>query len=263
MSTTGIGASAPRRLLIVGDLALSRGLMQMVLTRLGYTVSCVGSAQEARNTLTQTRFALLLVALQLPDVPGLTLARRLRSLPGPTRTVPIVLFGDAWDQDRILEVCREARLEAYLPKPISIARLVATVGELIRHATRQPGAPLMPLDPIPIALEQFASFTDGNEQIERELSSLFLVTARHYLDEMRLALQKGTDWRGPAHALRGASVNIGATRLALIAAEAERTRASSELLIRLEEALETVRLFFRERQASTLALRGTTPAHAS
>ena len=109
----------------------------------------------------------------------------------------------------------------------------------------------MPLDPIPIALEQFASFTDGNEQIERELSSLFLVTARHYLDEMRLALQKGGDWRGPAHALKGASTNIGATRLAAIAAEAEQMRASSDLLIRLEEALEAVRLFFRERHADS------------
>ena len=61
-------------------------------------------------------------ALHLPDLSGLTLARRLRATPGPVGSMPIVLFGDAWDPGRILESCREARLDGYLPKPLSIGR---------------------------------------------------------------------------------------------------------------------------------------------
>src|SRR4051812_35130821 len=122
--TLGSSAMMPRRLLIVGDPALSRGLMKMVLSRLGYVVTCVVTGQESVMALTHSRFALALIALQLPDLPGLTLARRLRHAPPPTGSMPIILFGDAWDPDRILEGCREARLEGYLPKPISIARLL-------------------------------------------------------------------------------------------------------------------------------------------
>lgn len=254
-STTSLDAATPGRLLIVGDLALSRGLMRMVLTRLGYMVSCVGSAQEASSLVGQTRYALLMIALQLPDLPGLTLARRLRGQPGATSTVPIILFGDALDQEKMLESCREARLDAYLPKPIPIARLVAVVGQLIRRAAPQIGVPLVSSHSPPIAMEQFASFTDGDKQIERELSTLFLVTARHYLDQMRAVVQTGGDWRQPAHALKGASANIGAVQLAALAVEAEGMPANKEILAGLEEALEDVRQFFSARHAEPV------PAH--
>src|SRR3954463_15569854 len=68
--TLGSSAMMPRRLLIVGDPALSRGLMKMVLSRLGYVVTCVVSGQESLMALTHSQFALALIALQLPDLPG-------------------------------------------------------------------------------------------------------------------------------------------------------------------------------------------------
>ena len=117
----GGGAVAPRRLLIVGDPALSRGLMRMVLTRLGYVVTCVASGQEALTVLSHSQFALALVAVHLPDLAGLTFARRLRQARGTIGAMPIIMFGDAWDPEPILAACRDAGLQGYLPKPISIA----------------------------------------------------------------------------------------------------------------------------------------------
>ena len=97
----------------------------MVLSRLGYAVTCVDTGREASAALTSGGFALAMVALRLPDLPGLALARRLRQAPPPLGTVPILLFGDAWEPEQILHACREARIEGYLPKPLSIARLTA------------------------------------------------------------------------------------------------------------------------------------------
>jgi CheY-like chemotaxis protein len=45
MYMVGSSVTGPRRLLIVGDVALSRSLMRMVLTRLGYSVTCLASGQ--------------------------------------------------------------------------------------------------------------------------------------------------------------------------------------------------------------------------
>ena len=51
--------------------------------------------------------------------------------------------------------------------------------------------------PAPIDLEQLGSFTDGDEQLERELGSLYLATATLYLDEMREAPGGRGDWSQP------------------------------------------------------------------
>lgn len=247
MYMVGSSVMGPRRLLIVGDVALSRSLMRMVLTRLGYSVTCLASGQEALTALGHTRFALALIALHLPDLPGLTLARRLRETPGPVGAMPILLFGDAWDQDRIIEGCQEARLEGYLPKPISIGRLVSSVSELIHRSRDRRGSSSDMTRPIPMAIERLTQFTDGDSQLERELSSLYLSTATLYVDELRANLADPEEWRRTAHALKGASANIGATEVARLAAEGEQGGPSPALLASLEDALEEVRVFFRER----------------
>jgi CheY-like chemotaxis protein/HPt (histidine-containing phosphotransfer) domain-containing protein len=247
MGSLGNYAMAPRRLLIVGDPALSRGLMKMVLSRLGYVVTCVTTGHDALVALSHTTFALTLLALHLPDLPGLTLARRLRGTPGSVGAMPILLFGDAWDPERVLEGCREARLDGYLPKPISIGRLVSSIRDLI-HRLPHETEPAMPTPrPTPIELAQLSSFTGGDDQLERELGSLFLATAAVYLGEMRTALAARTDWSQPLHALKGASANIGAAELARLAADAEHVVPSPGRLAEIEGALEAVRGFFRAR----------------
>lgn len=239
-------AIPPRRLLIVGDPALSRGLMKMVLSRLGYVVTCVVSGRDCLMTVTHSQFALALIALNLPDMPGLTLARRLRGAPAPSAAMPIIMFGDAWDGDRIRESCREAGLAAYLPKPISIARLVSSIHDHLHRPPAACGAPL-PMPPKPLDLAHLASFTEGDRQLEHELTALYLSTAEGYLDELRQSLAGHGDWSRSVHALKGASANIGAVEMARLAAEAEHAPPAPERLARLELALDAVREFARRR----------------
>ena len=99
----------------------------------------------------------------------------------------------------------------------------------------------------PIDLAHFTSFTNGDEQLERELSSLYMTTADTRLDEMRQALAAGLPWDGPAHELKGASANLGAVEVAALAAEAETATPSEAQLSRLMAALDTVRHFFELR----------------
>lgn len=261
--TLGSGAIMPRRLLIVGDPALSRGLMKMVLSRLGYVVTCVVTGQESLMALTHSQFALALIALQLPDLPGLTLARRLRHAPPPTGSMPIILFGDAWDPDRIIEGCREARIEGYLPKPISIARLVSSIHDHVHRPSGEPGVPPPMSRPAPLDFDRLSSFTDGDAQLERELTSLYLSTAAIYVGQMRAAIAGGNGWSRAAHALKGASANIGATEVARIAEDAEGSPASAERLRLLEEALGEVRGLLQQRHLSAAPLRRTAMAGSS
>lgn len=254
--------TAAGRVLIVGDPALSRGLMRMVLSRLGYVVVCVAGAAEARAALAHAPFALALVALRLPDAAGPAFGRGLRQAVPAGGGVPaprVLLFGDAWDQDAVLRECGASGLDGYLPKPISIARLVASVRELTRPIfdPARAGAPALPQDepwspacqPPPVDLARLDDFTGGDDQIERELASLYLATAAQYLTAMRAALAAGGPWDRAAHSLKGASANLGAGTVAALAAEAEKAAPAPDLAARLDTALAQVRRFFDERAA--------------
>ncbi len=236
-----------RRLLIVGDPALSRGLMRMVLSRLGYIVSVVGSGTEALMMRAHTRFALALVASRLPDMAGIALARHLGE-PASSAPMPVLLFGDVLDQPSLERDGRPAGLAGFLVKPISIGRLVGAV----RALTQGGGVPtsaaevLMPI-PAPIDLARLREFSDGDLQLERELSALYVETAAVYIGQMRSALDDAEAWSKAAHALKGASVNFGAVELADTAARAERAEPSTELLDELSSRLVAVRSFLEAR----------------
>lgn len=252
-----------RGVLIVGDLALSRGLMRLVLSRLDYVVSCVATAREASAAIARTRYALALVALQLPDMPGMAFARRLGgSAPAPR--VPVMLFGDAWDPETVARECREAGIDGYLQKPISIGRLVAAVRELTHRALgpAERGRAMSEAE-APIDLQHFRSFTEGDAQLERELGAIYLSTAGVYLEEMRRAVRERGDWRGPAHALKGASANIGAREVAALAERWERAAPSVEALAALGASLERVRVFFAHGAVPAGPLGPLQPPHAT
>ena len=101
-----------------------------------------------------------------------------------------------------------------------------------------------------IDLEHLCGFTDGDLQLEGELSALFLSSAGVYLERMDQALKSGQSWRQTAHALKGASANLGARQVATLALHAERSDPSDHQLQEIRRALDEVRQFFERRQAS-------------
>ena len=101
--------------------------------------------------------------------------------------------------------------------------------------------------PVPepvLDLDHLRGFTEGDPQLERELSSLFLSTAEMYLQGMEEALTGGRPWTSTAHALKGASANLGARRLSALALQAERSEPNRAQLEAIEQAIEEVRALF-------------------
>ena len=91
------------------------------------------------------------------------------------------------------------------------------------------------------------SFTDGDKALESELAELFDKTARGYLKRMREALAAERSWSAEAHALKGASANLGARRLAAFAKKAEFAPPSEDQIDAIERALADVQTFFAGR----------------
>jgi HPt (histidine-containing phosphotransfer) domain-containing protein len=116
-----------------------------------------------------------------------------------------------------------------------------------REITPPPRSDAIPATEPVLDVDHLASFTEGDVQLERELSALFLATAEMYLQGMQEALTAGRPWTSLAHALKGASGNLGARRLAALALAAERSEPDRAQLAALEHAVAQVRALFAER----------------
>lgn len=94
---------------------------------------------------------------------------------------------------------------------------------------------------------RLASFTGDDKALEAEFVELYLETAQLYVGRLRSALDDTAAWQHAAHALKGASANIGALVVAQLAAEYEQNEPSLTALRRVEGELAAVRDAFRAR----------------
>jgi len=84
--------TAPRHALVVESDPDQRRRVVTQLAHWGYTPHAVGTGEEALAALGETRFALSLIAIRLPDMSGVELVRRLPEL---AETGPVIMVADA------------------------------------------------------------------------------------------------------------------------------------------------------------------------
>lgn len=98
-----------------------------------------------------------------------------------------------------------------------------------------------------IDIEHLRGFTDGDLSLERELAELYLSSADLYLSRLEAATSDTEAWRRHAHALKGASTNLGAGEVGALALRAEHGEPDQELLKEMTAAVDRVRAFFQSR----------------
>jgi CheY-like chemotaxis protein len=245
------GTAAPKlRILLVDEQATAvRGLAGVELDRLGHAIDRVGGGREALARARRDPPDLILLSATLPDVSGRDLIGALRQRPGLAQ-VPIVAICPGGDAE-LGQACLAAGAAACLSRPLAIDRLSRLIEQLLRPP-REVTEPVLDLD-------HLRGFTEGDLQLEGELSALFLSTAEMYLDAMQEALEGGRPWTSTAHALKGASGNLGARRLSALALLAERSEPDRGQLDALARAVQELRALFAER-VDRLRL---DPAHAN
>ncbi len=114
-----------KTVLIVEDNELNMKLFNDLLEAHGYKTLKATHGTEAMELVRSERPDLILMDIQLPEISGLEVTRWLKNDPD-LRAIPIVAvtaFAMKGDEERI----REAGCEAYLSKPISIAKFMQTV----------------------------------------------------------------------------------------------------------------------------------------
>jgi two-component system cell cycle response regulator DivK len=122
-----INAGLPRqkKVLIVEDNDLNMKLFNDLLVAHGYDTLQTKDGNEALALARQHRPDLILMDIQLPEVSGLQVTRWIKE-DDDLRTIPVVAvtaFAMKGDEEKI----RDGGCEAYIAKPISVARFMRTV----------------------------------------------------------------------------------------------------------------------------------------
>ena len=115
----------PKTVLIVEDNELNMKLFNDLLEAHGYATLKTGHGIEAMELARTHKPDLILMDIQLPEVSGLEVTRWLKA-DDDLKSIPVIAitaFAMKGDEERI----REGGCEAYLSKPISVAKFIATV----------------------------------------------------------------------------------------------------------------------------------------
>ena len=118
-------ADYPKRILIVEDHQLDGKLLKDILESHGYETLQTGDGSEAVNLALANLPDLILMDIQLPDISGLEVTRRLKG-DERSRRIPIVAvtaFAMGWHERDALD----SGCDAYISKPISIFGFLRTV----------------------------------------------------------------------------------------------------------------------------------------
>jgi len=137
----------PLRILLVEDNLINAMLTKSLLQRAGHQVRHVTTGASALSEIESLRMNaeqsidLVLMDVQMPDMDGLEVTRRLRaseSRASEPHHLPIIaLTANSMQEDR--DACIEAGMDGYLIKPFRIADLEITMQKLVRQS--QPKSP--------------------------------------------------------------------------------------------------------------------------
>ena len=127
------------RVLVVDDEVLNRNIASGFLRFGGHQVVCIDNGAEAVEAAAARDFDVILMDVRMPGMNGMEATRRIRALPAPHGTVPVVAVTAQAFAEQI-EICRQAGMDTHVSKPFTKAVLLAAVAKAVAAPSGPPRA---------------------------------------------------------------------------------------------------------------------------
>jgi signal transduction histidine kinase/DNA-binding response OmpR family regulator len=224
-------ASARRRLriLVAEDNKINQQFAKILLSNEGHEIVLVDNGHQAVDAVRGSKFDVVLMDVQMPELDGVQATKQIRALPEPMCNIPIIAM-TAHAMAGAREECLAAGMNDYISKPIQSALLMAKLANIIPASGDE--APASPDRPIEVAgsdeaiidLKQLKELEGGlSPAAAREFVSLYLTDVEIHLKEIGQASAEGNVARiaRVAHEIAGTSGNFGAARASAAARRLE------------------------------------------
>ncbi|HWD57061.1 MAG TPA: response regulator [Stellaceae bacterium] len=235
-ASSGVASpSRPLRVLLAEDHKINQRLAIMLLKGASHQVDVADNGEEAVAAVMKSDYDVVLMDVQMPVLDGVQATKRIRALPPPKGTLPIIAL-TAHAMAGAREEYLAAGMDDYLSKPLEPNALFAALAKLSPSgpapsaaAAEQPQPQPQPLkspesdvvvfDPLRMAtLGRLLPASDLADFVRMFLETLKAVAGR---TEELMAAKSLDDLIQEAHALAGTAGNVGALRLSQCARKLE------------------------------------------
>jgi len=226
-------------ILLAEDQVINQQVGMYMLRDMGYLVEIANNGREAVAACAGKNYDLILMDCHMPEMDGfeaaMTIRQRELTAAVPQHTPIIALTADV--QKGIIEQCLKAGMDSYLSKPFNKQQLQTMLDKWLAikprlAPTRNTAANAAPAGLIlgddcilnPDALENLRHIvTDNGETLLHKAIVLFMESAPHNLNELRLAYERqdSISLRKTAHGFKSVCANLGAEVLAAACAAIE------------------------------------------
>jgi CheY-like chemotaxis protein/HPt (histidine-containing phosphotransfer) domain-containing protein len=223
------------RILLTEDNAVNQRVATAMLKRRGHDVEVVENGRAAVEAVGSSRYDVVLMDVQMPEMDGIEATRRIRANGSGIRIVALTAHATADDRTR----CLEAGMNDFLTKPFAPRDLFQAVDggrSAPGGAAAGPGA-AGATDPeavaAPVDIDGFRASMEeaGVGEIVDETLRTYLHEFPDRIDCLRnaMASRDTEDVRKAAHALKSSSAAIGARELARLLEETEALAKAGDL----------------------------------
>jgi PAS domain S-box-containing protein len=239
----------PLKILAADDVPQNLELLQLMLSRLGHTLTTATNGAEAVNMFTLEHFDIVLMDVQMPIVNGLEASQAIRQFEAQQHRTPtpIIAFS-ASVLEADVKAALAAGMDGFAHKPIDLLRLTQEIARLLQI---QPKLKSIITEQSRCTHAVQGSVIDwtqgqrlwGSEQRHRTAIHQFIIEYRDSVPRLRQLLNQADQLAAQIHKLKGAAGNLALSRVANVchaiesALSANNTTEQAALLDRLADEL--------------------------
>jgi len=238
----------PLDILLAEDSLVNQKVAIGLLGRSGHRIHIANNGREAVQATKHERFDLVLMDIQMPEMDGLEATRSIRTRERATREhLPIIaMTAHAMQSDR--DACLEAGMDGYVSKPIRVAELFKTIGNVLQSQLLEHTMPSAVSKSSAVDWPKALEIVQDDCELLAEIAQTFLEEVPKLLQQLQVAFseQDGKTFQRAAHTLKGSLRYFGASEAFNVAYELEcvgreaRFKDAPELLAKVEAELKHI-----------------------